>query len=155
MTPWIRKSKSFSDLKERFRREPYPLINLILTGVILLVFTYSGFFSPAKDNYPVTCIHERISGEPCVSCGLSHSFSLIVRGRISEAYEWNIYGLRVFIFFVAQLFMRIVFSVFYLKYPDSGKHLITYDIAVSIMLFLVSFLPYIKWIYNQILIILD
>jgi len=155
MTAWIRKNKSFSDLKERLRREPYLQINLILTGVILLVFAYSGFFSPAGDNYPVVCIHEKLTGEPCVSCGLSHSFSLIVRGRISEAYEWNIYGLRVFIFFAAQLLMRILFSVFYIKYPDYGKQLITYDIAVSIMLFLVSFLPYIEWIFHQALKIMD
>lgn len=149
MTAWIRKDNYLSGLKERFRREPYLLTNLIFTGVILLVFAYSGFFSPAGDNYPVVCIHEKLTGEPCVSCGLSHSFSLIIRGRISEAYNWNIYGLRVFIFFAAQLLMRIVFSVFYIKYPDYGKQLITYDIAVSIMLFLVSFLPYIEWIFHQ------
>lgn len=149
MTAWIRKNNSFSDLKDRFRKEPYLLTNLIFTGVILLVFAYSGFFSPARDNYPVVCVHEKLTGESCVSCGLSHSFSLIIRGRISEAYNWNIYGLRVFIFFAAQLLMRIVFSVFYIKYPDYGKQLITYDIAVSIMLFLVSFLPYIEWIFKS------
>jgi hypothetical protein len=149
MTAWIRINNSLSGLKERFRKEPYLLTNLIFTGVILLVFAYSGFFSPARDNYPVVCVHEKLTGESCVSCGLSHSFSLIVRGRISEAYEWNIYGLRVFIFFAAQLLMRIVFSVFYIKYPDSCKQLITYDISVSIMLFLVSFLPYLEWIYKS------
>jgi hypothetical protein len=150
MTAWISTNNSFSELKERFRREPYLQVNLIFTGVIMLVFAYSGFFSPASDNYPVVCIHEKLTGEPCVSCGLSHSFSLIVRGRISEANEWNIYGLRVFIFFAAQLLMRIGFSVFYIKYPETGKQLITYDIAVSIMLFIVSFLPYIEWIIKQI-----
>jgi len=130
-----------------FRNEPYITINLILAGVILLIFMYSGFFSPDKDNYPVVCIHERLTGEQCASCGLSHSFSLILRGRISEAYDWNLNGLRVFIFFAAQLIMRIVFSVFYLKYHDSGKQLVTYDIAVSVMFFIVSFLPFIKWIF--------
>jgi hypothetical protein len=149
MTPWTRRNNSVSDLKGRFRSEPYLLINLILTGVILLVFAYSGFFSPVKDNYPVVCIHEKLTGEPCVSCGLSHSFSLIVRGRISEAYDWNIYGLRVFIFFAAQLLMRIVFSIFYIKYPDTNKQLITYDIGISLMLFLVSFLPFIENLINQ------
>jgi hypothetical protein len=149
MTPWTRKNNSVSDLKSRIRSEPYLLINLILTGVILLVFVYSGFFSPVKDNYPVACIHEKLTGEPCVSCGLSHSFSLIVRGRISEAYDWNTYGLRVFIFFAAQLLMRIVFSIFYIKYPDSNKQLITYDIGISVMLFLVSFLPFIENLINQ------
>ena len=147
MTLWKSKNSPGSSLTVRFRNEPYLLINFILAGVILLVFIYSGFFSPDKDNYPVVCIHEKLTGEQCASCGLSHSFSLILRGRISEAYDWNLYGLRVFIFFAAQILMRVVFSVFYLKYPDSGKQLITYDIAVSVMLFIVSFLPFIRWIF--------
>jgi hypothetical protein len=149
MTPWKRKNNYVSDLKVRFRREPYLQINLILTGVILLVFIYSGFFSPVKDNYPVVCIHEKLTGQPCVSCGLSHSFSLILRGRLSEAYDWNIFGLRVFIFFAGQLLMRIVFSIFYLKYPDTGKQLIRYDIGISVMLFVVSFLPFMEWIIKS------
>jgi hypothetical protein len=111
---------------------------------------YSGFFSPVKDNYPVVCIHEKLTGGPCISCGLSHSFSLVLRGKISEAYDWNVYGFRVFIFFASQLIMRIVFSIFYLKYPDTSKQLITYDIGISIMFFLVTFLPYIEWIYKSI-----
>ncbi|MCX6261787.1 MAG: hypothetical protein NTY95_13340, partial [Bacteroidia bacterium] len=61
----------------------------------------------------------------------------------------NIYGLRVFIFFAAQLLMRIVFSIFYIKYPDTNKQLITYDIGISLMLFLVSFLPFIENLINQ------
>lgn len=148
MTPWKRKNKKPSVTMVRFRNEPYLLINLILTGIILLVFAYSGFFSPEKNNYPVECIHEKLTGEPCVSCGLSHSFSLILRGRIAEAYEWNIYGVRVFIFFASQLIMRILFSIFYLSNPGTGKQLITYDIFVSAMLFIVCFLPFIRWIVN-------
>jgi len=144
MTPLKRKSNYFAGVRSGLRNEPYLLINLIFAGVILLVFAYSGFFSPVKDNYPVVCIHEKLTGEPCISCGLSHSFSLILRGNISGAYEWNAYGPRVFIFFAGQLLMRIVFSVFYLKYPGSGKHLIVYDTVVSTMLFLVSFLPFIE-----------
>jgi hypothetical protein len=148
MTPWIRINSPGSGLRAGIRNEPYITVNFILAGVILLIFIYSGFFSPDKGNYPVVCIHERLTGEQCASCGLSHSFSLILRGRISEAYDWNLYGLRVFIFFAAQLIMRVLFTIFYLKYPDSGKQLVTYDIAVSIMLFIVSFLPFIKWIFD-------
>ncbi len=76
MTPWIRKNSPGSGLRAGFRNEPYITINFILAGVILLIFIYSGFFSPDKDNYPVVCIHERLTGEQCASCGLSHSFSL-------------------------------------------------------------------------------
>ena len=148
MTPWIGINSPGSSLRAGIRNDPYITINFILAGVILLIFIYSGIFSPDKGNYPVVCIHERLTGEQCASCGLSHSFSLILRGQISEAYDWNLYGLRVFIFFAAQLIMRVVFTVFYLKYPDSGKQLVTYDIAVSIMLFIVSFLPFIKWIFD-------
>jgi membrane-associated HD superfamily phosphohydrolase len=55
----------------------------------------------------------------------------------------------VFLFFISQLVMRIVFSIFYLKYPDTRKQLITYDIGISTMLFIVSFLPFIENIFNQ------
>jgi len=134
---------------DRFRNEPYLLINFILAGVVILIFLYSGIFSPDKNSYPVVCVHEKLTGEECVSCGLSHSFSLIIRGKISEAYDWNVYGLRVFIFFAAQLIMRIIFSIFYLKYPETNNQLITYDIAVSAMLFLVCFLPFIETLISQ------
>lgn len=151
MTLWRRRSRSDSKLTEAFRNEPYLIINSILAGVIIVIFIYSGFFSPAKDNYPVVCIHEKLTGEPCVSCGLSHSFSLILRGKLSEAYNVNIYGLRVFLFFSLQLAMRVGYSIFYLKYEDTRKQLITYDIAGSVMIFLICFLPYMEWIFNQIL----
>jgi len=121
---------------------------MALAGVLLFVFLYSGFFSPEKNNYPVVCVHERLTGEPCASCGLSHSFSLILQGRISEAYRWNSNGMRVFIFFAAQLVMRIVFSVYYLKHPETARQLIVYDAIASLTLFLIAFIPFIKWIFR-------
>lgn len=123
-------------------REPYIIINLILAGVIALIFAYSGFFSPEKNDYPVACIHEKLTGQPCESCGLSHSFSLILRGRISDAYNWNIYGLRVFLFFAFQLIMRVVFSILWLKFQNIRRELIIYDIAGSSIIFLIAFLPF-------------
>lgn len=133
--------------KAGLRDEPYLIINMALAGVVILIFLYSGIFSPEKDNYPVVCIHEKITGEPCASCGLSHSFSLILRGRIEEAYEWNLNGMRIFIFFAAQLVMRALFSFFFLKYPGTGRQLIIYDIIVSVALFIACFLPFMKSIF--------
>lgn len=133
--------------KAGLRDEPYLIINMALAGVVILIFLYSGIFSPEKDNYPVVCIHEKITGEPCASCGLSHSFSLILRGRITEAYEWNTNGMRIFIFFAAQLAMRALFSFFYLKYPGTGRQLIIYDVIVSAALFIICFLPFMKSIF--------
>jgi len=141
------KSDSAAYLKNRIANEPYLTVNLIIAGIILLIFIYSGIFSPVKNNYPVVCIHEKLTGKPCASCGLSHSFSLIVRGKISEARIWNENGLRVFIFFAGQFLMRIFFSIFYLKKPENGRELILFDSAVSFMLFIVCFLPLIKSIF--------
>ena len=135
-------------MKVRLRNEPYLIINIFFAGVILLVFAYSGFFSPVRDNYPVTCIHEKLTGQTCVSCGLSHSFSLIVRGRVDEAYEWNRYGMRIFLFFAAQLIIRVAFSIFYMKYPDTRKQLIIIDCVGSGIIFLMAFWPFIVSIFK-------
>jgi len=137
-----RKNSKVQNLLLRFRDEPYLLMNLIFAGVVVLVIVYSGIFSPDRNDYPVVCIHEKITGEPCFSCGLSHSFSLIVRGRIHEAYEWNIFGMRVFLFFILQLALRIGYSIFYIKFQDSGKQLIILDSISSGLIFLITFWPF-------------
>src|ERR1035437_1179707 len=149
MILYKRKNNDEQNLKVRFRNEPYLIINIIFAGVILLIFAYSGIFSPEKDNYPVTCIHEKLTGGQCVSCGLSHSFSLIIRGRIEEAYRWNLYGMRIFLFFATQLVLRVAFSIFYMKYPDTRKQLIIVDCIGSGIIFLVSFWPFIGSIFSE------
>jgi hypothetical protein len=143
-----RKNNTGTDMMVRPGHEPYLLINIVFAGVILLIIAYSGFFSPDKDNYPITCLHEKLTGEPCFSCGLSHSFSLIVRGRFHEAYQWNIYGMRIFLFFASQLILRIAFSLFYLKYADTRKQLIIIDCIGSGVMFLISFCPFIANIFK-------
>jgi hypothetical protein len=130
----------------KLRNEPYLIINIIFAGVIVLIFAYSGIFSPEKDNYPVVCIHEKLSGQACVSCGLSHSFSLIVRGRFDEAYTWNHFAIRIFLFFLAELILRAAFSIFYIKYPDTRSQLILVDCIGSGIIFLLAFWPFIMWI---------
>ena len=132
----------------KFIKEPYLTINIVLTGVIMLVMIYSIVFSPDKDDYPVTCIHEKLTGEPCVSCGLSHSFSLILRGRFNEAYQWNVYGMRVFLFFALQLIMRIAFSLFYVRFTGTRKQLIIMDIIGSILLFLLAFRQFFSYLIH-------
>jgi hypothetical protein len=149
MLSYRRKNKSGPDVSIRSIKGPYLLINIIFAGVILLIFAYSGIFSPDKDNFPVACIHEKLTGEPCVSCGLSHSLSLIVRGRIDEAYQWNPNGMRVFLFFAAQIVLRAAFSIFYLRYPDTRKQLIIVDCIGSGIIFLVAFWPFIISIFSE------
>lgn len=134
----------------RFPNESYHIINIVFAGVIVMVLAYSGFFSPEKNNYPVVCIHEKLTGEPCLSCGLSHSFSLILRGRLNEAYEWNQYGMRVFLFFISQLIFRLDFLRLSIKCPGNRKQLILYDSIASGVIFLISFWPFIGYTFHAI-----
>ena len=117
----------------------YHRINMIFAGVIVMIFIYSGFFSPQKDDYPVKCIHKEILGKPCASCGLSHSFSEIVRGNFKEAREWNPNGFLIFFFFFFQLFLRILASFVYARKPVPVRWIITIDVTISILLFLYCF----------------
>jgi hypothetical protein len=133
-----------TDYFDGIRNESYLKINLVLAGIIMLVFVYTGIFSPDKNNYPIVCLHEKITGEQCFSCGLSHSFSMIIRGRFEEAYQWNIYGIRVFLFFLSQLLMRVIFSVYFLKDADNRKWLIKFDIVGSALIFAIAFYPFFR-----------
>ena len=150
MTPCQKLNDLWKQVRGRLGNEPYIIINTVFAGVIILIMIYSGIFSPDRNAYPVVCIHEKITGEPCASCGLSHSFSLILRGRIGEAYDWNENGMRVFLFFVSQLFMRIVFSYFYMKNESLRRQLILIDIAGSLVIFFVAFLPFLLFIFRWI-----
>jgi hypothetical protein len=127
--------------------EQYLLINSVFIGLILLIMGYAAVYSPGSNNYPVVCIHEKLTGLPCASCGLSHSFSLILRGRLMEAYEWNIYGTRIFLFFLSQLLIRIIFSINYIKVPSNRRPLIIFDISGSALLFFISFYPFIRQLF--------
>jgi len=130
---------------------PYLVLNIIFAGVILLILGYSFFYSPDEERYPVPCVHEKITGEPCPSCGLSHAFSLIVRGRIDEALEWNSQSVRVFLFFAMQLVMRIVLGAVSLETVRGLKRLSVADAVVSSALALVAFFPFLRAMWLSLL----
>lgn len=112
---------------------------------------YSGIFAPEGDTYPLVCIHEAVTGEPCPSCGLSHGFSLILRGRIGEALDWNPYSVRIFLFFSLQLLLRIVLSFRFIAINDirARNYLIASDSVVTSVMFLIAFLPMMKFIVRS------
>ncbi|MCU0459766.1 MAG: DUF2752 domain-containing protein [Bacteroidales bacterium] len=125
----------------------YFLLNVILAGVIVLIIGYSFFYSPDEERYPVPCIHEKLTGEPCPSCGLSHAFSLIVRGRISEAMEWNSHSMRLFIFFAIQLVMRAGLAVTALREVRNLRVIAVTDAAVSAVMTLTAFYPFLRMLW--------
>ena len=128
-------------------RRAYFTVNVILAGVILLIMGYSAFYSPDGNSYPVACIHEKLTGEPCPSCGMSHAFSLIVRGRFEEALQWNSYSIRIFLFFAIQLLMRIAFGIRSMKSARWLRQITVADAIVSGAMAIVAFYPFLRLLW--------
>lgn len=123
----------------------YKLINYIFAGIIICIFIYSGIFSSEKNSYPVHCIHEQITGISCPSCGMSRSFSCVVRGDFKEAAEWNAYGPRVFLFFFFQLLLRVSNIIVLKRKPSLIRQLTIYDISLSIISVVLGFWQFVVY----------
>lgn len=126
---------------------PWFTLNLILTGLIVLVFAYSLAFSPDNDRYPVPCVHEKLTGQPCPSCGLSHAFSLIIRGQVTEATRWNSHSPVVFGYFALQLVMRIAVAVAAAKPRRGLRRVLVADAVISGVMTLAVFYPFMKLLW--------
>jgi len=125
-------------LKQNKYKEPYILINLIFAGIIILIFIYSGIFSESNEH-PIKCVHFEKTGIPCETCGLSRSFSEIVRFDFESAKDFNRNGIPLFLFFLFQLILRLLFSLIFIKNLIKRRNLIIIDSIVSIALFIITF----------------
>jgi hypothetical protein len=129
----------------------YFTVNIILGGVILLIMGYSAVYSPEKDSYPVVCIHEKITGQQCPSCGISHAFSLIVRGRFREAEQWNPYAMRVFLFFFVQLLMRTGLAIWLFRKERETRIVGFTDAVISALMAAATFFPFLSAQWSMIM----
>ncbi|MBN2348396.1 MAG: hypothetical protein JXJ22_06140 [Bacteroidales bacterium] len=136
-------------MRNNFFRRPYPIVNFIFTGIILLIFIYSGIFSAEKGNHPIPSMYKEISGNKTISTGLSRAFSSIVTGKSELAKEYNPYSIRIFLFFAVQLVLRILFVIMENKLLWSRKILIISDIFISVLLFLYCFWPFIQYPFTK------
>lgn len=134
-------------MKPADARRAYFTVNVILAGVILLIMGYSALFSPDGNSYPIACVHEKLTGEPCPSCGMSHAFSLIVRGRFEEALQWNSYSIRIFLFFAIQLLMRISLGIRSLKTDRWLRQMTVADAVVSGAMAIAAFYPFLRLLW--------
>ena len=118
---------------------PYWLINIILAGIIGLIFVYSALFRAEKDRYPVPSFYEEITGEKGPSSGMSRAFSELVRGRIESAKAYNEDRPLIFAFFVIQFVQRIYVLLILRKSTLKPGTILVTDIALSLILFLYCF----------------
>lgn len=104
-----------------------------------MIFIYSGIFSAEKDNHPIKSTCEILTGQPCESTGLSRSFSEIVRFKFESAKSYNKYGIKVFLFFLIQFFLRIIVSFLLHNKIFRLKTLVVTDTLISTGLYLYCF----------------
>ena len=129
----------------------YLIVNLVLAGLIGLIFIYSGIYSATEDNYPIPSFFEGITGEVPPSAGMSRAFSEIVRGNLDAASAYNPDSLLIFAFFLVQGIQRLTVSFLLVKGKrasgkpvarkqlTSMKYLLPADVLASLILFLYCF----------------
>jgi hypothetical protein len=124
---------------------PYRVLNWIFLSVLILILAYSASFSPENKNYIIPSGARMFTSKPVPSTGLSRSFSAIVRFRFEDARQFNPHGIRIFLFFFIQLFMRGAALVLVSRLPERSATALYYtDAILSAALFIVCFLPFLS-----------
>jgi hypothetical protein len=120
-------------------KKSYITINFILAGIIACIMLYSGIFSTEKANHPIPCFITVITGHTCPGCGLSRSFSAIIRLQFNKAYELNKEGPGIFLFFLIQLMLRLAINIGLKTQKEVPSALWICDAILSSLMFVWSF----------------
>ncbi|MBN2612788.1 MAG: hypothetical protein JXB00_14630 [Bacteroidales bacterium] len=121
---------------------PCLIINIIFIILIIAFFLYFIIYTP-DSGYPVKSGYTSVTGKKSISTGLSRSLSSVARLELNEAKKYNPYGLQVFSFFFIQLILRIVAVIFILKPVSKPVLLTVFDAAITLVLFIICFSPFI------------
>jgi len=127
-------------------RESYQILHLIMAGIIVMIFIYSGIFSPQHGGYPIPSQYELTQDGATASTGMSRAFSSIVRLDFEQARAYNENSPEVFGFFFVQFWMRVLFFLLYARFHH--KRVIAADIGLSLVLFLWCFKDLIAAMYG-------
>ncbi len=118
-------------------RRSYFYFNLILAGIIILLFVYAGFF--AYSSHALHCVYKQATGLDCPTCGLTRAFHNILLGNFSSAKQLNPLSIKLFAFFFLQFLWRIFLIIRYRIKRNDHRVIIKWDIIFSIILFLGCF----------------
>ena len=116
-------------------KSTYEKVNLTLTSVLLIVLMllFLGIISGL-----VQCPYENQFGIPCFSCGVSRDIFRYL--RLDFATPSNPHSLKIFIFFIGQVFLRL--GLWMSKIKESSA-IIKLDIIVSVL--------WIMWVFGYLL----
>lgn len=129
------KQKWMNLLGKSETKSTYEKVNLTLTAVLLIVLMllFLGIISGL-----VQCPYENQFGIPCFSCGVSRDIFKYL--RLDFATPSNPHSLKIFIFFIGQVFLRL--GLWMSKIKESSA-IIKLDICVSVL--------WIIWVFGYLL----
>lgn len=107
-----------------FCTSSYQIVNIVVGLILASGFFWLLIFPGGNADYPVECVHLKYTGQECGTCGLTRSFSAMIRGDLSSASDYNRNGPLLFAFFVTQFFMRALagYSVFRINGWSNGNN---------------------------------
>ena len=121
----------------------YHIINLSFGSIVLGILLYSLLFR--GNNHPIPALLTNITGLIPPSKGLSAGFSELVRGNIEAAMVINPFSLRIFYFFIIQLFTRGLVSITIEGHWLKASRIVFIDAIFSISLFVLCCAPLISY----------
>jgi hypothetical protein len=123
------------EIKSPYEIDSYKKINLIFIVIIMFIFFYCLLVPFLNFGFHSSC-----QGMPlayCKSRGLTRAFAQILRLNFQRAILYNPYSLKIFSFFLIQLFFRFLINKLVLL--SNYKRIVACDILLSIMFFVFSF----------------
>jgi hypothetical protein len=115
----------------------YKIVNIILAGIIGLIFIYSGFF--VHSNAAINCTVKSIYGIDCITCGFSRDFHNYI--NLDYKKSINPYSFNFFLFFLINFFIRSTLILAHKPLLKFENKLIIADSLIQIIWFILIISP--------------
>lgn len=101
----------------------YRIVNIALS-ILLISFLFVPFAIDKTNSLPLKCFVQAHTGQPCASCGLTHSILALYRGDLKRSLLYHPAGV-VFVFMAfVQLNLRLIPTLYkatWIPWLDIGQ----------------------------------
>ena len=97
------------------KSRPIDLKGELIWAVVTTVVLVGALVLPLLPVYHYPCMFLKLTGKPCLSCGMTRSLVCAVRGEFLTAWRWNPLGL--VLFFVMVVYAPYAWAVLLFGFP--------------------------------------
>ncbi len=95
---------------ENFKSVPTKIINKAICACgLLTILVFSIIINPEKANFLI-CYFQELTGHPCPTCGLSHSFYAVSHLHLLESFKFHLMGPIIFTIMLF-LFLKLCWEI--------------------------------------------